>query len=134
MALRAGEGPNDVGSSRHHLIAATDAALERLGTDYIDLLQLHAFDAMTPVEQVARSLDDLVRAGKVRYVGASNFSGWQLMKALAASPCACARAGGAARRRARAGGGRRRALRCPPGLLLADRAGLRVGADAAGAR
>ncbi|MDR6537811.1 aryl-alcohol dehydrogenase-like predicted oxidoreductase [Variovorax soli] len=85
MALRAGDGPNDVGSSRHHLIAATDAALERLGTDYIDLLQLHAFDAMTPVEQVLRTLDDLVRAGKVRYIGVSNFSGWQLMKSLAAS-------------------------------------------------
>jgi aryl-alcohol dehydrogenase-like predicted oxidoreductase len=85
MALRAGDGPNDVGSSRHHLVAATDAALERLGTDYIDLLQLHAFDAMTPVEQVLRTLDDLVRAGKVRYIGVSNFSGWQLMKSLAAS-------------------------------------------------
>ncbi|VTU27975.1 L-glyceraldehyde 3-phosphate reductase [Variovorax sp. PBL-H6] len=85
MALRAGDGPNDVGASRHHLIAATDAALTRLGTDYIDLLQLHAFDAMTPVEQVLRTLDDLVRAGKVRYIGVSNFSGWQLMKSLAAS-------------------------------------------------
>jgi aryl-alcohol dehydrogenase-like predicted oxidoreductase len=85
MALRAGDGPNDVGASRHHLIAATDAALARLGTDYIDLLQLHAFDAMTPVEQVLRTLDDLVRAGKVRYIGVSNFSGWQLMKSLAAS-------------------------------------------------
>ncbi|MDR6858982.1 aldo/keto reductase [Variovorax guangxiensis] len=85
MSLRAGDGPNDVGSSRHHLVAATDAALERLGTDYIDLLQLHAFDAMTPVEQVLRTLDDLVRAGKVRYIGVSNFSGWQLMKSLAAS-------------------------------------------------
>lgn len=85
MSLRAGDGPNDVGSSRHHLVAATDAALERLGTDYIDLLQLHAFDAMTPAEQVLRTLDDLVRAGKVRYIGVSNFSGWQLMKSLAAS-------------------------------------------------
>ncbi len=85
MALRAGDGPNDIGASRHHLIAATDAALARLGTDYIDLLQLHAFDAMTPVEQVLRTLDDLVRAGKVRYIGVSNFSGWQLMKSLAAS-------------------------------------------------
>ncbi|PNG52452.1 MULTISPECIES: aldo/keto reductase [unclassified Variovorax] len=85
VALRAGDGPNDVGASRHHLIAATDAALARLGTDYIDLLQLHAFDAMTPVDQVLRTLDDLVRAGKVRYVGVSNFSGWQLMKSLAAS-------------------------------------------------
>ncbi|MDM0020094.1 aldo/keto reductase [Variovorax saccharolyticus] len=85
LSLRAGEGPNEVGSSRHHLIRGVDAALRRLGTDTIDLLQLHAFDAMTPVEQVLRSLDDLVRAGKVRYIGASNFSGWQLMKSLAAA-------------------------------------------------
>lgn len=85
LALRAGDGPNDVGASRHHLVRGVDAALRRLGTDTIDLLQLHAFDAMTPVEQVLRTLDDLVRAGKVRYIGASNFSGWQLMKSLAAS-------------------------------------------------
>ncbi len=85
LSLRAGDGPNDVGSSRHHLIAATEAALKRLDTDCIDLLQLHAFDAMTPVEQVLGTLDDLVRAGKVRYIGVSNFSGWQLMKSLAAS-------------------------------------------------
>ena len=85
LALRAGDGPNDVGASRHHLIAATDAALKRLGTDYIDILQLHAFDAMTPVEMVLDTLDDLVHAGKVRLIGASNFSGWQLMKSLAAS-------------------------------------------------
>lgn len=85
LSLRSGDGPNDVGSSRHHIIQATDAALKRLGTDYIDLLQMHAFDAMTPVEQVLGTLDDLVRAGKVRYIGASNFSGWQLMKSLAVS-------------------------------------------------
>nr|4XK2_A Chain A, Aldo/keto reductase [Polaromonas sp. JS666]4XK2_B Chain B, Aldo/keto reductase [Polaromonas sp. JS666]4XK2_C Chain C, Aldo/keto reductase [Polaromonas sp. JS666] len=85
LSLRIGEGPNDVGSSRHHLIAATNAALQRLDTDYIDILQLHAFDAMTPVEQVLGTLDDLVRAGKVRYIGLSNFSGWQLMKSLAAA-------------------------------------------------
>lgn len=85
LALRAGDGPNDVGASRHHLVRGVDAALRRLGTDTIDLLQLHAFDAMTPVEQALRTLDDLVRAGKVRYIGASNFSGWQLMKSLAAS-------------------------------------------------
>ena len=85
LSLRSGDGPNDVGSSRHHLIAATDAALQRLGTDHIDILQLHAFDAMTPVEQVLGTLDDLVRAGKVRYIGVSNFSGWQLMKSLAAA-------------------------------------------------
>ena len=84
LTLRTGPGPNDVGASRHHLLKATDAALQRLGTDYIDLLQLHHFDAMTPVEAVASTLDDLVRAGKVRYVGVSNYSGWQLMKSLAA--------------------------------------------------
>ncbi len=85
VGLRAGTGPNDVGASRHHLTTGVDAALRRLGTDYIDLLQLHAFDAFTPVEQVAATLDDLVRAGKVRQVGASNYAGWQLMKALAAA-------------------------------------------------
>jgi len=85
LSLRSGDGPNDVGSSRHHLIDGVNAALVRLGTDYIDLLQLHAFDAMTPVEQVLSTLDDLVRAGKVRYLGVSNFSGWQLMKSLAAA-------------------------------------------------
>jgi len=85
LSLRMGDGPNDVGSSRHHLIEATHAALKRLDTDHIDILQLHAFDAMTPVEQVQRTLDDLVRDGKVRYIGVSNFSGWQLMKSLAAA-------------------------------------------------
>jgi aryl-alcohol dehydrogenase-like predicted oxidoreductase len=83
ISLRAGEGPNDVGASRHHLVAGVERALKRLGTDYIDLLQLHHFDVMTPVEQVMSTLDDLVRAGKVRYLGASNFSGWQLMKSQA---------------------------------------------------
>jgi aryl-alcohol dehydrogenase-like predicted oxidoreductase len=81
--FRTGSGPNDVGSSRAYLIAAVDASLRRLGTDYIDLYQLHGFDAMTPVEEVVRTLDDLVRAGKIRYIGASNFSGWHLMKSLA---------------------------------------------------
>ena len=85
LSLRIGDGPNDVGASRHHLIEATHAALKRLQTDHIDILQLHAFDAMTPVEQVVSALDDLVRAGKVRYLGVSNFSGWQLMKSLAAA-------------------------------------------------
>ncbi len=83
LSLRSGEGPNDVGSSRHHILRATEKALRRLGTDYIDLLQLHHFDAKTPVESVMSTLDDLVRAGKVRYIGASNFSGWQLMKSQA---------------------------------------------------
>jgi aryl-alcohol dehydrogenase-like predicted oxidoreductase len=78
-----GDGPNDRGSSRQHLIAACEASLRRLGTDVIDLWQLHGFDAMTPVEETLRTLDDLVRAGKVRYVGCSNFSGWHLMKSLA---------------------------------------------------
>lgn len=83
LTLRIGDGPNDVGASRHHLVTGVDRALKRLGTDYIDLLQLHHFDAMTPVESVMRTLDDLVRDGKVRYLGASNFSGWQLMKSQA---------------------------------------------------
>jgi aryl-alcohol dehydrogenase-like predicted oxidoreductase len=81
--FRSGEGVNDIGSSRHHLIGAVDAALRRLGTDYIDLFQLHGFDASTPIEETVRTLDDLVRAGKLRYLGCSNFSGWHLMKSLA---------------------------------------------------
>ncbi|MDL2400195.1 aldo/keto reductase [Rhizobium mayense] len=83
--FRFGDGPNDVGSSRFHLIKSVEASLKRLQTDYIDLFQLHAFDAMTPVEETLSSLDDLVRAGKIRYVGCSNFSGWHLMKSLAAA-------------------------------------------------
>lgn len=83
--FRFGEGANDVGSSRYHLIRSIDAALKRLGTDFIDLFQLHGFDAVTPVEEVMGTLDDLVRAGKIRYLGCSNFSGWHLMKALATS-------------------------------------------------
>lgn len=81
--FRSGDGPNDTGSSRFHLLRAVDAALDRLGTDYIDLFQLHGFDAKTPVEEVLSTLDDLVRAGKIRYLGVSNFSGWHLMKSLA---------------------------------------------------
>jgi aryl-alcohol dehydrogenase-like predicted oxidoreductase len=81
--FRLGDGPNDVGSSRFHLIRAVEAALKRLGTDYIDLFQLHGFDAVTPVEETVSTLDDLVRAGKIRYLGCSNFSGWHLMKSLA---------------------------------------------------
>lgn len=82
-ALRLGDGPNDAGTSRLRLLKAVDASLQRLGTDYIDLLQLHAFDAHTPIEETLSTLDGLVRAGKLRYVGASNFAGWQLMKSLA---------------------------------------------------
>lgn len=81
--FRFGPGPNDVGSSRHHLIRSVEGSLRRLGTDYIDLYQLHGFDATTPVEETLQTLDVLVRAGKIRYVGVSNFSGWHLMKSLA---------------------------------------------------
>jgi aryl-alcohol dehydrogenase-like predicted oxidoreductase len=83
--FRSGDGPNDVGSSRFHLIDAVHKALKRLQTDYIDLFQLHGFDAMTPVEEVLSTLDQLVREGKIRYIGVSNFSGWHIMKSLAAS-------------------------------------------------
>ena len=80
--LRLGDGANDAGTSRLRLLKAVDASLKRLDTDYLDLLQLHAFDAMTPIEETLSTLDGLVRAGKVRYLGVSNFSGWQLMKSL----------------------------------------------------
>lgn len=83
VSLRAGSDINAVGASRTHLITAVERSLQRLGTDYIDLLQLHQFDAMTPVETVMSTLDDLVRSGKIRYIGASNYSGWQLMKSQA---------------------------------------------------
>lgn len=81
--FRFSKEPNDVGSSRHHLVSAVNGSLKRIGTDYIDLYQLHGFDAKTPIEEVLGTLDDLVRAGKIRYVGCSNFSGWHLMKSLA---------------------------------------------------
>jgi len=80
-----GPGPNDARLSRHHIIEGCNASLKRLGTDYIDLYQVHRFDADTPLEETMRALDDLVRQGKVRYIGCSNFTGWQLMKALAIS-------------------------------------------------
>lgn len=83
--FRSGPGPNDVGSSRSHLLRSVDGSLRRLGTDYIDLYQLHGFDARTPIEEVLQTLDELVRAGKIRYIGCSNFSGWHLMKSLAIS-------------------------------------------------
>ncbi len=81
--FRSGSGANDVGSSRYHLTQAVEKSLRRLGTDYIDLFQLHGFDAQTPPEEVLSTLDVLVRAGKIRYVGVSNFSGWHIMKSLA---------------------------------------------------
>jgi aryl-alcohol dehydrogenase-like predicted oxidoreductase len=80
-----GDDPNAFGSSRQHLVDAVDKSLRRLGTDHIDLLQLHGQDYNTPVEETLATLDQLVRAGKVRYVGGSNFSGWHLMKSLAVS-------------------------------------------------
>jgi aryl-alcohol dehydrogenase-like predicted oxidoreductase len=84
-SFRRGPGANQVGNTRYHLIDAVEASLRRLGTDYIDLYQLHAFDALTPVEESLGVLDDLVRAGKIRYIGCSNFSGWHVMKSLAVS-------------------------------------------------
>lgn len=79
------EGVNDKGSSRYHLIKAAEDSLKRLGTDYIDVYFMHAFDEETPVEETLRTLDHLVTSGKVRYIGASNFTAWQLMKSLAIS-------------------------------------------------
>jgi aryl-alcohol dehydrogenase-like predicted oxidoreductase len=82
---RMGPGPNQVGLSRLHILQAVDASLERLSTDYIDLYQIHRFDSLTNIEDTLRALDDLVRTGKVRYIGCSNLAAWQLMKALAVS-------------------------------------------------
>jgi len=82
---RMGKGPNQVGLSRLHIIEAVEASLRRLGTDYIDLYQIHRFDALTAVDDTLRALDDLVRSGKVRYIGCSNLPAWYLMKALAVS-------------------------------------------------
>ena len=81
--FRSGAGANDVGSWRHYLVRAVEGCLRRLGTETIDLFQLHAFDARTPVEETLSTLNDLVHAGKIRYLGCSNFSGWHLMKSLA---------------------------------------------------
>jgi aryl-alcohol dehydrogenase-like predicted oxidoreductase len=82
---RMGEGRHDTGLSRRHLIAACEDSLRRLGTDWIDLYQVHSFDALVPVEETLRALDDLVTAGKIRYIGCSNWNGWHLMKALGIS-------------------------------------------------
>ena len=83
IGLPMGDGPNDAGTSRGRIQMTVEAALKRLGTDHIDLLQLHAFDAATPIEEVMGTLDQLVREGKIGYTGVSNFSGWQVMKSLA---------------------------------------------------
>jgi aryl-alcohol dehydrogenase-like predicted oxidoreductase len=77
-----GDGPNDAGLSRHHLVTACEASLRRLRTDHLDLYQVHEWDGQTPLDETLQALDDLVHAGKVRYVGCSNYAGWQLMKAL----------------------------------------------------
>ena len=83
--FRLGSGPNDVGSSRYHLVQSLERSLKRLGTDYVDVYHLHAFDATTPVEETLNTLDKMVREGKVRYIACSNFSGWHLMKSLSVS-------------------------------------------------
>lgn len=83
--FRFGDGPNDVGSSRYHLIQSVENSLKRLGTDHIDVYHMHGFDATTPIEETLNTLDTLVRSGKIRYIAASNFSGWHLMKSLAIS-------------------------------------------------
>ena len=80
-----GEGPNDLGLTRKHIMQQAEASLKRLNTDYLDLYQLHAYDPLTPLDETLRALDDLVRQGKVRYIGASNVAAWQLMKALGVS-------------------------------------------------
>lgn len=85
VRMPVGEGPNDTGLSRHHIIRQCEESLRRLGTDYIDLYQVHEWDGLTPLEETLEALDTLVRSGKVRYVGSSNYSGWQLMKALGLS-------------------------------------------------
>jgi aryl-alcohol dehydrogenase-like predicted oxidoreductase len=83
--FRMGDSPNDLGSSRYHLLRACEDSLRRLGTDYIDIYHMHGFDAVTPIEETLRTLDELVERGKVRYIACSNFSGWHLMKSLAIS-------------------------------------------------
>jgi aryl-alcohol dehydrogenase-like predicted oxidoreductase len=85
VGMKRGDGPNDRGSSRHHILAEVEASLRRLRTDYIDLYQIHTFDPFTPLEETLRALDDLICAGKIRYIGASNYAAWQLMKSLALS-------------------------------------------------
>jgi aryl-alcohol dehydrogenase-like predicted oxidoreductase len=83
--FRLGKGPNDVGSSRFHILESVEGSLKRLGTDHIDIYHMHGFDATTPIEETLDTLNTLVRAGKIRYIACSNFSGWHLMKSLAIS-------------------------------------------------
>jgi len=83
--FRLGKGPNDVGSSRYHLVQSVEGSLKRLGTEYIDIFHMHETDSLTPVEETLKALDEMVSAGKVRYIACSNFSGWRLMQSLAVS-------------------------------------------------
>ena len=83
--VRMESGTNKAGLSRRHILEACEASLRRLGTDYIDLYQAHNFDSLTPLDETMRAFEDLIRAGKIRYAGCSNYSGWQLMKALSIS-------------------------------------------------
>jgi aryl-alcohol dehydrogenase-like predicted oxidoreductase len=85
VRMSMGPGPNDAGLSRHHIVEGCEASLRRLGTDHIDLYQVHEWDGVTPLEETLEALDTLIASGKVRYVGASNYTGWQLMKALGTS-------------------------------------------------
>jgi aryl-alcohol dehydrogenase-like predicted oxidoreductase len=85
VRMAMGDGPNDAGLSRHHIIRGAEASLRRLGTDWIDLYQVHEWDGHTPLDETLAALDTLVQSGKVRYIGASNYAGWQLMKALGVS-------------------------------------------------
>lgn len=85
VGMKRGDGPNEIGSSRIHIIKEIEDSLRRLRTDYIDLYQIHRYDPATPLEETLRTLDDLVTAGKIRYIGASNYAAWQLMKALTIS-------------------------------------------------
>ena len=88
VRMAMGDGPNDQGLSRHHIIRGAEASLRRLGTDHIDLYQVHEWDGTTPLEETMSALDSLVQSGKVRYIGASNYAGWQLMKALSVADLA----------------------------------------------
>jgi aryl-alcohol dehydrogenase-like predicted oxidoreductase len=85
VRFRMGDGPNDVGLSRHHIMAQAEASLRRLKSDVIDLYQVHEWDGQTPIEETMEALDRLVQQGKVRYIGCSNYSGWHIMKALGAA-------------------------------------------------
>ena len=113
--FRMADGPNDLGSSRYHLIPACEDSLRRLGVETIDIYHMHGFDALTPVEETLKTLDTLVQSGKVRYIACSNFSGWHLMKSLCGF-----------------GPLRLGAVCGPSGLLFADWPGIRMGIDAAG--